>query len=212
MISSLVLLALAGAPPPADIVARPTWVERRSPRLIRQDALNRQDDGFSDSYSRTAALAQVYENEFAGFRMRYPKGWTAHDLLDSNGTVTSVMAFLSPESDIDDAGRENINLVIEDLTSLGVSFEEYSDQAIESERELFQDYKLHANVRTLWKGLPARSIRYDATFNGRRLTFEQLWFARNGTIYVWTLASPPSTIDHYAGLFRKMVGSLSFNG
>ncbi|MDD4318837.1 MAG: hypothetical protein PHW10_00710 [Candidatus Peribacteraceae bacterium] len=202
--SALFLLCLCGLPNAAEA--------RVSRRVIRREAIQeRLEAGQRAPYLRTASYARLYDNDAFGFTLRFPSEWTAEELGETQGAITTVVLFLSPLEGEGDASRENINLVTEDVPP-SVTAGDYAEAAIAQQRRLFDGFTLLHSRPLSFGGLPGHGIAFEAAFGGKRLIFEQAWIQRHGTMYVWTLAAPATTIDRYSLVFHDLLSTFTFNG
>lgn len=159
---------------------------------------------------RRLAAAIPLQNHFyspeAGTSIRYPSTWQAQNLIQHEGNLTLIVMFLSPG----ELGhiRENANLVLEDLTDQNTTLDEYTRLGLEKEAEIFENFTLLSNERTVIAGQTAQQVSFRATANGLDMTFRQVWFFRRGQVHVWTFADETSRFASHIGTFEAMLESL----
>lgn len=169
---------------------------------VRQNAM-------AQSRKRLAAaipLPGSYHSSVAGISIRYPANWQVQDLMQIEGNLTLVVMFLSPGELFH--VRENANLVLEDLPDGNTTLDEYSILGITKEAEMFENFTLLSNERTVLAGQPAQQVSFRATANGLDMTFRQLWFFRRGQAHVWTFADETSRFAGHVPTFEAMMESL----
>ncbi|MBI2579394.1 MAG: hypothetical protein HYW27_00650 [Candidatus Aenigmarchaeota archaeon] len=66
----------------------------------------------------------AYENPSYGISMNYPSDWNVNEEAES-----IVVAFMSPSEDKNDRYRENVNVVMNDLSGQDMNLETYSSLA-----------------------------------------------------------------------------------
>lgn len=153
----------------------------------------------------TIALAKSYANDEFGVAIRYPSSWTSNELLQHDQNLILLVMFLSGGND---AVRQNVNLVIENILDPDLTLDEYTRIGVEKESQLFDDFTLAHMRKTTIAGKSAQEVVFTSTFNGTPLKFKQLWFFRRDTVHVWTFADRDDAFAQNVKTFDAMMDSL----
>ncbi len=151
-------------------------------------------------------LPNVFTDSDTGISIRYPAGWEKQELKQYEENLMLVVMFLSP--DAQNGLRENINLVLEDMPDQDMTLDQYTALGLQKEEEIFDDFRLLSNVRTLLAGKTAQEVSFSASTNGFDMTFRQLWFFHKGKVHVWTFADESSGFAAHVPTFEAMMESL----
>ena len=145
----------------------------------------------------------LYENKKYAFSLRYPVDWKL-------GEVTPILAvsFFSPLENNLDKFRENVNIVIQDLSENPMTLQVYSDTAIKQMEAVFG-----ANMKILERGPAYLSghIGYRFIYLGesdqKEYKFMHVWTIINNTAYQFTFTAMASDYNDYVGMAKKMLRS-----
>lgn len=141
----------------------------------------------------------TYTNAKMGLHINHPKSWTIEE--DQGGVY-----FLSPKETSADTMRENVNVLVEDISGDTVTLEQYTASALEQVKSL-TNYTLVSQGKSRLGKLPAYSIVYTATIDNHAVQFQQAWTVKGKKAYLVTLASSPTSFESYTRVFGRMIKS-----
>ncbi len=206
-ISTLLLtLAILALPVTDHAFARsiPAGVTRTSRRTLRKEIRAQDQLRLKARTADTVTLGSTYTNTDLGVEIKYPDGWDKQELLQQEGALTLAVMFLSP---VGPAIRQNINLVVETLPD-GMTLDQYTELALDNEQALLPDFTLVSSASDTVAGQVARRVVFTANAGAGPMTFEQVWYLRDGTAHVWTFADDSKDFAPDAGTFDRMLNSL----
>ena len=218
LVVSIVLPSFASAAsvPHVNREIKPTVVTsvktlpRLSPRALQQQA---QAAANARALARTKSespLTGTYGNADYHLNIQYPNTWQMQELKQKEENLTLLVMFLSPLAP-GDTIRENINLVIEDISKNPLTLDDYTTSGLEKERKFFDSFKIIESINTTLAALPAHSVTYTASLKGQTLEFRQVWVLRGKEAHVWTFADTPANFDKDVSVFMRMLGTLTMN-
>lgn len=139
-----------------------------------------------------------YTSTMLGIEIGYPKTWSVQE--EGRGVY-----FISPKTDSADTIRENINVLVEDLTDK-IDLAEYTTSAL-SQVAALDNYALQNDTKSRVGTLPGHMITYQATIEGHTMQFQQAWTVKDDRAYLITLAAAPETFENYRAVFNRMAKS-----
>ncbi len=144
----------------------------------------------------------TYENADYKIKIDYPSDWAKTE------DTEAVIAFLSPKSGSSDDFRENINLVMNDLSGQELTLDSYSQVVLEQLKYAFTDMEvLESGYTTLSKN-PA----YKVVYTKSNLKVMQVWAIRNDISYILTYTAREDTYSNYLSSIQKMIDSFAITG
>ena len=161
--------------------------------------------GTSDT--STDWLTYSNSNSDCGFVMSYPSEWTKQE--EWMGTV---VVFLSPKDGTSDAGQENVNVVVEDLTANPMSLSEYWDLSLNQISKFITDCNVIESSGTTVAGKPASRVVFTGQQGQYQLKYMQICTIRNNSAYTITYTSEVAKYADYVDIVNQMVDSFEFSG
>ena len=144
-----------------------------------------------------------YQNEAAGFSIRYPLRWS----LQENQNGASVI-FSSPVENKLDFFQENVNVVVADISQKPMSLVEYSQLAVNQMKVVFKEnIEVIESGPTYLSGKPAHRFVYIGRGPEAELKFLMVWTIDEKVAYQVTYAALASTYDIYIKKIEKMIKS-----
>ena len=144
-----------------------------------------------------------YTSAAMGLHISHPKSWTIQE--EGKGVY-----FLSPKENSADTMRENINVLVEDISGNTVTLQEYAVSAMEQVKTL-SNYEVVSEGKPRIGTLPAYSIVYTATIDNHSVQFQQAWTVQGKKAYLITLAASPATFPTYTRVFGRMIKSFGLD-
>ena len=139
------------------------------------------------------------------YELKYPSNWT----LDENGGFGVSFTILSNTTSEKDLFRENITLVIQDMSMLGVDFDNEVELSEADIKEIVKDCKILKNEMTERYGLRFQEVVFSGKESGMNLTFYQLYTTFENKMYVMGFTSLQNTFDEYEAIATEILHSFT---
>ena len=117
----------------------------------------------------------------------------------------ALVVFAAPDVGTDPF-RENVNVVVQELTELYM-LEEYSTLALNSVEQLIQGYKLVSYSDATVAGNPGKKLEYTSTTDAETVGFMQVWTIKDGKVYVITYAAGKDDYAAFLPTVQDMITS-----
>lgn len=128
-----------------------------------------------------------------GYTVQYPSDWQ----LDKSGQMgTSFILFSALASDTDQF-KENVNLLIQDLTGYDLDLNKYVEISENQIRTMVTDGNLILSKRMKKEGKEFQKTIYTGSQGIFKLKFEQYYWVIGNKAYVLTLTCELSQFDAY---------------
>ena len=137
------------------------------------------------------------------FSIKYPSNWE----LNSEGKMTTSFILFAPLESAQDKFKENINLIIQDLSGYTIDLDAYT--AI-SEQQL-------KNAVTNFKPIESKQIKnekdsyhhiiYEGEQAGFKLYFQQQYRVKNNKAYVLTYTAEQQSVKRFSDVATKILNS-----
>jgi len=144
------------------------------------------------------------ENDYS---IQYPTDW----VLDKSGLAGTIFSVHSQVSASGDQFSENVNLIIQDLSTLNYDLNRFSDISEEQIKTKVTNSILLESKRLNAGGTEFQKVIYTGDFAKYNLTIEQYYWVRDQKAYVLTLTCETSQFDAYKETGEKILNSFSFN-
>jgi hypothetical protein len=137
------------------------------------------------------------------YSIKFPENWT----LDSTHKSGTDFIILSPQSSEEDAFKENLNLVVQDLSGLNFdlyNFTQLSEQQIQNymdESELIENERLKKGQQEY------QHLVYTAKNAGHVLRFEQYYWIINEKAYVLSFTAELTEFENYKDISKRILDS-----
>lgn len=144
-----------------------------------------------------------YNNQRDGYSVKYPSSWSYEE-----GVQGSSVIFYSPiENDLD-FFKENVNVVVQNLSGEPLSLKEYSDKAIEQMRYIFQDtIEIKNSSRTYLSDQRAHQFEFVGQGPEANLHYLCLWTIDGLKAYQFTYLALEPEFKKYLPAVQKMIKS-----
>lgn len=137
------------------------------------------------------------------YTINYPVEWE----LEVDGELGTRFFLFSPLESEEDQFSENINLITEDLTGLGIDLDMYNDLASGQLETVIEEYSLIESQRVTWNDQSYHKLVYTGTLDALALAFEQRFYVEHETAFILTFASMQDTFDQYAEVRDRIMSS-----
>lgn len=147
---------------------------------------------------------QLNEN---GYAFQYPKDWT----LDQSGQSGTTFIVLSQPDSPDDKFRENVNLLIQDLSGLGIDLGKYTEISLDQVKMMLTNGNIIESTRKKAYGETFQKVVYTGDQGVYRIYCEQYYWVKENKAYVLTLTCETDQLDSYKELGEKILNSFKFD-
>ncbi len=157
----------------------------------------------------TLTLAQKTSKEWkkyetADYTISYPSTWT----LDDSGQLGTQFFLFSPVESANSTFRANVNLIIQDLSGLKLSLEQYASLSEDQIKNLITDSAILES-----KNLGGEPEIHRLIYTGRQgvhdLKFYQHYFIVKDKAYVLTFTSQEERFEYYSKVAEEILTSFS---
>lgn len=157
----------------------------------------------TSSFAQKNAKSHINWLEFKkdNYQLKYPESWT----LDTTAKTAADFMILSPLSSDNDEFKENLNLVVQDLSGLNFDLDNFtalSEQQIQSymeESEVIENERLKKDDREY------QHLIYTAKNGGRMLRFEQYYWIINEKAYILSFTAEFDQFEKYQDLSKQIL-------
>lgn len=144
-----------------------------------------------------------YANRIDGFVIKYPADWT----YEENKGGASVILYSPAESSLDNF-KENVNVVVQDLSANPMSLEKYTDTAIKQAQLVFEkNLIIQESSPTILAGRPGYLFSFLGKGPDTEVQFLIVWTVADLKAYQVTYTAVSSKYDKYLGQAKRMIGS-----
>jgi hypothetical protein len=143
------------------------------------------------------------ENNYA---IQYPSNWE----LNQNGQMGTNFILLSSLENKEDQFRENVNLIIQDLTSRNIDLDKYSEISEGQVKTMITNSNLIESKRIKNGNNEYHQLIYTGDQGVYHLKFEQYYWVENEKAYVLTLTCEQSTFSEYKEIGENILNSFLF--
>ena len=145
-----------------------------------------------------------YYNKQKGFSIKLPSGWE----LKQEYLKTTVAAF-SPKDNAEDKFRENVNVLVEDLSSV-LSVREYYEMNLTKMHQHIKDFQEINSGQTTINNEPAMWLIYAHKMGPTEVKAKVYYLVKGQRAYSITGAAVPELFDKYKPIFEMSVMSFKF--
>jgi serine/threonine-protein kinase len=146
----------------------------------------------------------TYTDPTNKYSMQYPKEW-------SQKAQNNAILFLSPKEDAQDQFQENVNIMLQDLSSQPMTLEQYTEMSRQQLVQTFGANSILSQGNTTIAGQKAQYMVYNFSYQGRHLKIKGVWFIKGKTAYLFTYTAEPSQYAKYEQTATEIINSFSFN-
>ena len=145
----------------------------------------------------------IYVNQPNGIQMAYPVDWSVKENI--NGAT---VIFYSPLENELDFFKENINLVIQDISKHPMTLEEYSKIAVDQMKLVFEkNMKIEELSDTTLDGLRAKKLVFIGKGPQADLKYMSVWAIDGTTVYQLTYLAIASQYNQYLLKIKYMLST-----
>lgn len=149
----------------------------------------------------------MYIDTLYQYKVLYPSNWEAK-------YNSSIVLFYSPKDDINDQFRENVNVIIQDLSNHPLNISEYTDLTKKQIIDALGEGTILSIKDVKLADYKAKEIIYKMnkkTLDGKdfNLQFKQVYFLQDNIAYLITYTAEITRFEQYLVFADKMINSFS---
>ncbi len=137
------------------------------------------------------------------FKIEYPDNWE----LNKSGQMGTKFILFSQLSNPSDKFRENINLIIQDLTGSNITLDEYVEISENQIRTLVTNGKIIESRRISEKEFEHQKIIYTGKLGVFDLKFIQCYWVIDSKAFVLTFTTEINEFDNFIQVGEKIMKS-----
>ena len=165
-------------------------------------------NAFSQTASNKPATAEntwktIEENNYS---LQYPDSWD----LDKSGQMGMSFMVLSQQVTPNDGFRENVNLLIQNLTGLNITLDKFVEISQEQIKTMMTNGNLLESKRVKANGKTLHKVIYTGEHGVLKFKFKQFYWVENERAYILTFTCEASQFDLYSETGEKIMNSFRF--
>ena len=137
------------------------------------------------------------------YTIRYPEGWT----LDQSGQMGTRFILLNPLSSAEDKFRENVNLIVQDLSAYDLDLDEYVAISEDQVKTMITNANILLSEREKQNDLAFQKLIYTGQQGTFNLKFEQYYWVEGQKAYVLTFTAEADRFDAFQPTGEKVLNS-----
>jgi hypothetical protein len=141
-----------------------------------------------------------------GYSIQYPGSWD----VDKSGARGMSFMILSKQTSPQDQFRENVNLLIQDLTGQNINLEKFVEISEGQIKTMVTASNIIENKTMNSNGTKYQRVVYSGELNQFRFKFQQYYWIVNEKAYILTLTCEEGQFDTYHETGEKIMNSFRF--
>lgn len=140
-----------------------------------------------------------------GYSIQYPDSWD----VDKSGTMGMSFMILSKQTSPQDQFRENVNLLIQDLTGQNINLEKFVALSHSQIKTMVVDGNILENKTLNSGGKEYQRVVYSGDLNQFKFKFQQYYWVIQDKAYILTLTCEAGQFDTYHETGEKIMNSFN---
>ncbi len=158
----------------------------------------------SDNSSQQVKKVKGWELlDLPDYSISFPGSWE----LNQSGQMGTSFVLFSPVESTDDTFKENVNLLIQDISGQNVNLDEYTRISEDQVKKLLSGSELLVSKRMKNENGDYQKLIYTGDQGAFHLKFEQYYWIIDGKVIVLTLTGEESKFADYQKTGEKMMNS-----
>lgn len=141
------------------------------------------------------------------YQIEYPENWS----LDTTKKTAADFIVFSPLTSDKDEFKENLNLVIQDLSGLNFDLDNFTALSEQQIQNYMEESELIENERLKKGDQEYQHLIYTAKNAGRVLRFEQYYWIIRDTAYVLSFTAELEQFEEYKNSSKRILDSFIVN-
>jgi hypothetical protein len=137
------------------------------------------------------------------FKIQYPSKWT----IDTSKMMGSEFFIFSPKENANDKFRENVNLIIQDISGQNIDLDKYAQISKEQINTMANESRIHESKKIKKGKSEFYKMIYDMKQGAFKLKIEQYYFVTNTRAYVLTLATESTKFANFKTVGEGVLNS-----
>ena len=154
----------------------------------------------------------TYQNSPYSITIQYPVNWTKDEQdVDSNDTVTNIVAFISPVDNISDTYPTSLAISMERLTDQNMTLDELANSAITDYGKILPDFNLiesNTNITLIGRNNPPYGLIYSDRENRNNYKTIEIGTIIGDRIYYIEYIAEEKQYSNYLPTIQMMINSL----
>jgi hypothetical protein len=138
-----------------------------------------------------------------GYSIQYPDSWD----VDKSGTMGMSFMILSKLTSPQDQFRENVNLLIQDLTGQNINLEKFVEISQSQIKTMVVSGNILENKTLNSGGKEYQRVVYSGDLNQFKFKFQQYYWVIQDKAYILTLTCEAAQFDAYHETGEKIMNS-----
>jgi hypothetical protein len=138
-----------------------------------------------------------------GYGIQYPDDWD----LDTSGQMGMSFLILSKQISPQDSFRENVNLLIQNLSGLNVDIDAFVKISEDQVTTMYKEGKIHESKRIENQAKKFHKLVYSGSQGPFVLKTQQYYWVENDKAYILTLTCEAAQFDSYIQTGDKIMNS-----
>ncbi len=144
--------------------------------------------------------------EDSNYSIQYPASWE----LNQNGQMGTSFILFAPLESTDDLFRENVNLLIQDLTGYDLDLDKYTEITLDQIKMLITNSSLTESKRIQKGSEGFHYLIYKGDQGIFNLQFKQYFWVNNNKAFVLTFTSEQNKFATYEEVGKEILDSFTF--
>lgn len=146
-------------------------------------------------------------HENKNYSIEYPKDWE----LDESGQMGTSFILFSSLSSQRDLFKENVNLLVQDLTGYNLDLEKFVEVSEDQIEKMLSNGKIIESERVPMETLSYHKVIYSGKQGEFDLKFEQYYWVVEDRAYVLTFTCEEDQFDTYKPIGEKILNTFKLN-
>lgn len=138
-----------------------------------------------------------------GYSIQYPSDWE----VDESGQMNTTLILLSAQEDPMDSFQENVNLLLQNLTGMGIDLDKFVEVSLAQIKVMIADNEVLDSQRKEAQGQEFHQVVFKGQQSGFDLTFVQYYWIIEETAYVLTLTAETDKYEKFKATGLKILDS-----
>ncbi len=158
-----------------------------------------------DSFAQTGSDTKIFSKD--NYSISYPNNWE----INNTGQMGTSFLILSPVESEQDQFRENVNLLIQDLSAYNIDLNEFVNISEGQIKTIITNSSLISSERIKIGKNNYHKVIYTGDQDIYKLKFEQYYWVKNKKAYILTLTCETNQFDAYQSVGEDILNSFKLN-
>ncbi len=158
-----------------------------------------------DSFAQTGNDNKIFSKD--NYSISYPNNWE----INSTGQMGTSFLILSPVESEQDQFRENVNLLIQDMSAYNIDLNEFVSISEGQIKTMITNGSLVSSERIKTGKNDYHKVIYTGDQGIYKLKFEQYYWVINKKAYILTLTCETNQFEAYQNVGEAILNSFKLN-